>query len=56
MATRYATNVDEKDDVDVADLAKLDKTVSLLEQLASLHKLRAQRLAVPTPGQDDNWG
>ena len=60
MATTYDfiddTNGDDKDEVDVGDLAKLDQTVSLLEQLAGLHKLRAQRLAVPTPGQDDNWG
>ena len=46
------TNVDDKKDVDLGDLAESDKTVSLFEQLACLHKLRAQRLAVATPAQD----
>ena len=35
--------------IDDKDLAKLDKAVSLFEQLTGLHKLRAQRLAVTTP-------
>ena len=32
-----------------ADLAKLDETISLLQQLPRLHKLRSQSLAMAAP-------